>query len=1079
MAASLASTLVVHVHDLLGQPLAATRVALMQGRKLIAQASFDPRTGNHVFEPQEPGTHRLSVAAHGLQPQQRTVELSSGAHEETFVLGEKGLPHYYRGRTLVPFRARPELLAVVLRRPDELRAMHAELEGMGQPLHARLREVPANLRANGVFLYQLPEDGPERASLDLQATLSRHEGVLLAGPVLSLLPDNVSVLTNSVIARFKPHVREVEARALARRLKLEVVRSIPYAGNAFEMKAPGPVTLATLDLCDSLIKSALVEYAEPDLWHTVENDLITPSDWLHAEQWDHALIGMPSAWQSLADIAADRTFGAPDVILAVVDSGIDAAHPAFAGNVSSGVAKVHQLFDFTNMVANNNSLAGDHGTCCAGAATARADDPSPVAGVVEGTAGMAGNCRLIGIRSGGTEARFADMYVWAAGFDPNSTTPAFPAPISPGADVITNSFGFSIGAPISGLMRDTFDFLTTYGRGGKGVLLFFSAGNNGGAAFCTGADGTLLRPWGMYRKCHSIAASTLDAAGNEVKASYSNFGPQAQFCAPSGGNCTGRHNPPTTLGALTPTIRTQGNLPGHPADATTLALAAGVGGGSIRVASAAGVAVGEAVLIGNPGAAGSEGRQLGAVNAATGDLTLDNLQPGNIALFNAHPLGTPLAAAAANYRDNFGGTSYSTPVCAGLAVLMLSANPSLTWIEVRELIKATAVKIDPGNTDPVGCWRDTANRISTDPGYTGPWFSQWYGFGRIDAAAAMEAAADYPFDRDIVVRDNLADTGAAPSIGPFWESPDIWVRNANDGVVPANYATHANIVHQAPIAGQTNWVYVRLRNRGTADSYPCSVRVYLAHWSGPQFLYPADFQPSVRPSAPLPTPLVPGTYLIGEVAVPAIAAGTDTWLAVQWPAALVPPATVVVMGAPVHWHPCLLVEVTPHDGFTAPGPNVWHNNNLAQKNLSITYLDSVGDDFNLVAVVGNPRNRSRVIGIELLIRWPIPRSHDLRLRFDNRHVERYLLAGIKDQRIRDLVAQKAGRSWVFRVAANEQLRLALPNVGLLPVLISGSTRGWKKSSIARIELRQWDDGQQLAGGVSYEVHATRPGGRHR
>ena len=32
-------------------------------------------------------------------------------------------------------------------------------------------------------------------------------------------------------------------------------------------------------------------------------------------------------------------------------------------------------------------------------------------------------------------------------------------------------------------------------------------------------------------------------------------------------------------------------------------------------------------------------------------------------------------------------------------------------------------------------------RISTDPGYTGPLVSEFYGFGRIDAAAAVAAAS--------------------------------------------------------------------------------------------------------------------------------------------------------------------------------------------------------------------------------------------------------------------------------------------------------------------------------------------------
>ena len=135
------------------------------------------------------------------------------------------------------------------------------------------------------------------------------------------------------------------------------------------------------------------------------------------------------------------------------------------------------------------------------------DAPSVAGGVPDGTVGIADNCRLIAIRRGGTEADYADMYIWVGGFNTNSTRRGFPAQLARGADIITNSFGFSTGSPISGLMRDTFDHLTTYGRGGKGILLFFSAGNQGGGG-CSGAISTLLRPWGSYEKCMSISAST-------------------------------------------------------------------------------------------------------------------------------------------------------------------------------------------------------------------------------------------------------------------------------------------------------------------------------------------------------------------------------------------------------------------------------------------------------------------------------------------------------------------------------------------------------------------------------------------
>jgi hypothetical protein len=90
-----------------------------------------------------------------------------------------------------------------------------------------------------------------------------------------------------------------------------------------------------------------------------------------------------------------------------------------------------------------------------------------VLGVNEGIAGVAGNCRLIAARrppNGGPEVVYAIMYLWAGGL-PVPSLPGFPSAISPGADVISSSYGTSVGSAISGLMSDVFDLLTDKGRG--------------------------------------------------------------------------------------------------------------------------------------------------------------------------------------------------------------------------------------------------------------------------------------------------------------------------------------------------------------------------------------------------------------------------------------------------------------------------------------------------------------------------------------------------------------------------------------------------------------------------------------
>ncbi|MBL8228512.1 MAG: hypothetical protein JNL98_08545 [Bryobacterales bacterium] len=168
---------------------------------------------------------------------------------------------------------------------------------------------------------------------------------------------------------------------------------------------------------------------------------------------------------------------------------------------------------------------------------------------------------------------------------------------------------------------------------------------------------------------------------------------------------------------------------------------------------------------------------------------------------------------------------------------------------------------------------------------------------------------------DVFVRDNPADSGVMPSTGDFWNSPDVWVRNADDHVVS----------HQDTIRGRDNWLYVRVTNRGAAEAREVKVRVYIANFAASQFLFPNDWIP--RNPSGSGSLGAPGTYLVGEVDVASLAAGATHIVRTRWPASLIPPAT--------NWHPCILVEVSPNDGNLVVGGNVWHNNNLGQKNITI------------------------------------------------------------------------------------------------------------------------------------------------
>jgi subtilisin-like proprotein convertase family protein len=76
------------------------------------------------------------------------------------------------------------------------------------------------------------------------------------------------------------------------------------------------------------------------------------------------------------------------------------------------------------------------------------------------------------------------------------------------------------------------------------------------------------------------------------------------------------------------------------------------------------------------------------------------------------------------------GTSFAAPAVSGVIALMLQANPNLTYRDVQYILAQTARKVDPADAD----WTTNA---------AGYHINHKYGFGAVDAAAAVQAARNW------------------------------------------------------------------------------------------------------------------------------------------------------------------------------------------------------------------------------------------------------------------------------------------------------------------------------------------------
>jgi len=144
--------------------------------------------------------------------------------------------------------------------------------------------------------------------------------------------------------------------------------------------------------------------------------------------------------------------------------------------------------------------------------------------------------------------------------------------------------------------------------------------------------------------------------------------------------------------------------------------------------------------------------------------------------------------AAGGVTDAFGGTSAATPMVAGVVALLLEVRPDLGLRDVRHLLAATARRVDP----------DDQSWIVNGAGVA---HSAWYGFGLVDAAAAVEAAATWtllPRAADMARLDAVARDAAGPPWRVQREAPTLELRARStargrlDGVTVTLEVTHAH-----------------------------------------------------------------------------------------------------------------------------------------------------------------------------------------------------------------------------------------------------------------------------------------------
>lgn len=295
-----------------------------------------------------------------------------------------------------------------------------------------------------------------------------------------------------------------DASAAERSARARLLRSIDAIGWRVLEVEPGRLLAAR----DELQASGAFERVDFDRARRLAH---VPNDPYWPQMWNLQKIR--------ADLAWDTHKGAPSVVVAVMDTGLDRTHPDLSANAWTNAGEIAgngldddangyvddvHGYDFAYDDGEPDDVYG-HGTSCAGIVAAAQDN-----GI--GVTGVAPLCRLAGVKAALDSGYFYD----------SANVPALVYCADMGFEVVSMSFYSDEVTPAE---RDAIDYCWS-----KGTLPVGAAGND---------DSVLPFYPGAYENVLAVAATS----PSDTKSWFSNWGSWVDVAAP------GEGLPTVTLGA--------------------------------------------------------------------------------------------------------------------------------------------------------------------------------------------------------------------------------------------------------------------------------------------------------------------------------------------------------------------------------------------------------------------------------------------------------------------------------------------------------------------------------------------------
>ena len=387
-------------------------------------------------------------------------------------------------------------------------------------------------------VWTVENEGPAGRNEDAIRSLRAGGRVGYAAPLFSSNGETVAIIPE-IVVRVKPGIEMEEVGRLSKAAGCTIRKRMEFTEQEYLLEVLGPDAEAVFAAVEQLGRAVEVEWACPNTalrpklptpvlpadrgalpaasatartlqitsaGEETERTGVFPNDEYFPMQW-HLYNTGQSGGTPVADIRAPEaweiTTGDPNIVIAVLDTGVDSSHPDLVNNLVPG-------YDFYGNDDQPYPALDDighaHGTICAGLIAAQGNN-------FIGVSGVTWNCNLMPIRA----------YVWGnPGTTPQSDiATALRWAADCGADILSNSWGDNIPLPIVHSAIEDITKPGGVGRNGKGCIMFFSSGNGSGS----------IR-WYPPKYPEVIVVGATEH--NDRRLDYSDYGPELDIVAPSG-----------------------------------------------------------------------------------------------------------------------------------------------------------------------------------------------------------------------------------------------------------------------------------------------------------------------------------------------------------------------------------------------------------------------------------------------------------------------------------------------------------------------------------------------------------------